>query len=662
MTLRMRVGQLLILALEGSSLSENSLDTFEECWREDPAGSQGTWAKQCCLPTPCGQSSCWAFPTFTYEFCCDVDACQPSLIEEVKSALNLALASLPMGPSNASVRAFRTAPRAFRAMLKLKAELSGDHQSCQCALAYAAAVLLWIAEGSPKMAAIQARWFVHHIHWRTVVKTGWGGIFGWLDRFPAFSASSPLTEVPDLGQRQKALMEVIEAEQAEAQKIWATLEDQDDQIPDFPSLLTALRKHGVFRRLWRQLEADLTWRKHGQKCVVLETDQLASWKCEPWKYHINASYASMLPRYHGVKDLGKSKVAVCVLGAPRTVIKTYSSIRHQLVEALKGDAFVYVPFQGIFTPALEDDLLELGPVVTAILVPDVNESVFEARVIDELKDRQLYGLYGEAEGPWRAPLHQQMGHSMWGYHNQHGCRRMVESYESQRGWKYEWIVFARAEMYWISKHPPLEVLDPTFVHIPWGQDNSNYDHNPLWGINDRHAVVPKRWFRAYFNRYQSILDGSAWRYLAKVAKAKYAMNTEQFLLLHLQAHQVPIRRFPPVAFLSHCTAGPQCKHLYKGTDLGQQRWTAPYKYYSEAIEVRRTTVDDVHKLGRLESGWIWTAVWPHTLSIWGSVQTAWDHGDCHELVSAEVVCGLNRHGPISSLRWIFFKRCECHSH
>jgi hypothetical protein len=34
------------------------------------------------------------------------------------------------------------------------------------------------------------------------------------------------------------------------------------------------------------------------------------------------------------------------------------------------------------------------------------------------------------------------------------------------------------------------------------QDNNFYNHNPLYGINDRHAVVPKRWFKAYFNRYE----------------------------------------------------------------------------------------------------------------------------------------------------------------
>ena len=55
-------------------------------------------------------------------------------------------------------------------------------------------------------------------------------------------------------------------------------------------------------------------------------------------------------------------------------------------------------------------------------------------------------------------------------------------------------VFARAEMFWPHPHPPIEdclsfrplgkqVLDPNYVHIPLGQDNNFYNHNPLRGIN-----------------------------------------------------------------------------------------------------------------------------------------------------------------------------------
>lgn len=75
-----------------------------------------------------------------------------------------------------------------------------------------------------------------------------------------------------------------------------------------------------------------------------------------------------------------------MLGAPRTVVKTYLSIREKVVKVLAGDSFVYVPFPGTFTPALEEELRELGGAVTAILVPDVDRQTFEQRVYSELKD------------------------------------------------------------------------------------------------------------------------------------------------------------------------------------------------------------------------------------------------------------------------------------
>ncbi|CAK9038296.1 unnamed protein product [Durusdinium trenchii] len=663
---------LLVLSFRPAATSEE--DTLEECWLDDPLGSKGPWADQCCRPKPCGLDVCWAPPTFTYEFCCGEDSCRPLIIEEVKSGLDLAVKSLPN--SNASVLAFRAAPEAFRKLLKLEGvQLSGENQKCNCAVAYAAAALVRLAEENPKLAlAVQPWWLVYGVDWKNLLKDGWGGIFGWLNRFalelegPQVDDSVDMLEEADLDQRQREMMDVISAEQAEARKIMDSLQ-RVGQVT-LLSLLHALRTHGTFGRIWKKLNSDLAWRKHGQKCVVTRgTDDQGRWICEPWTYHIDANFSSLLPKYKqaaGLNGVGESRVAVCVLGAPRTVVKTYPSTRENVVRALSADTFVYVPFQSLLTPALEEDLKGLGEAVTAILVPDVDRDTFEARVISELKDPKFRLFYGMAKGPWRAPLFRQMGSSMWGYHNQHGCRRMVESFENQRGWQYEWVVFARAEMFWTQRHPPVEVLDPAYVHIPMGQDNNNYNFNPLKGVNDRHAVVPKRWFDAYFNRYQSILDGSAWSYLARVAQEGYMINTEQYLLLHLEAHKVQIRRFPPVSFLSHCTEGPQCQHLYKGTNLGKQRWTPTAKYFTEMLEARRTTVDDFHKVRRLESGWIWMPVWPHVAWIWGIVKkddrnASLQDMDPKELLGSDVVCGLSKHGAISSLRWIFFKRCECHA-
>ena len=36
-----------------------------------------------------------------------------------------------------------------------------------------------------------ARWFVYHIEWQLLLNSGWGGIFGWLNRFPPESEGPP---------------------------------------------------------------------------------------------------------------------------------------------------------------------------------------------------------------------------------------------------------------------------------------------------------------------------------------------------------------------------------------------------------------------------------------------------------------------------------------
>eukprot|EP00434_Breviolum_minutum_P003942 symbB.v1.2.003465.t1/scaffold149.1/size460148/4 len=125
-------------------------------------------------------------------------------------------------------------------------------------------------------------------------------------------------------------------------------------------------------------------------------------------------------------------------------------------------------------------------------------------------------------------------------------------------------------------------------------------------------------------------------------------------------------RLPSIVGTWQGTEGPQCQHLYKGTNLGKQRWTQTAKYFTELVEARRTTVDDFHYLRRLERGWIWMAIWPHTTWIWGRIKKKTTEleethtPEPHELLSSDVVCGLSKHGPISSLRWVFFRRCECH--
>jgi len=429
------------LGRAGADEDDEKLDTAESCWVEDPLGSKSNWAKHCCRPKPCGQSECWVPPMYTYEFCCDEDACRNLAVEEVKHALDVTVESLPN--ENASSLAFRAAPQAFRKMRGLQAELSTADQACTCGIAFAVATLLWYPEDSAALdIAIKPRWFLEGMDWGRFVEEGWSSIFKWLDRFAHVEGKaaqnavhSLYEEFEDLAERRRSLLKVVRLEQEEARRMWERESKASDlSISD---VIRKLREQGVFQRVWRHVMVDLAWRQKGQKCAVGQgTESDGRWlACEPWEYHLTANFSSVLPSIESrdglVGDgLGKSNVAVCVLGAPRTVVKTYESIREKVVDTLKGDAFIYVPFSGTFTPALEEDLRALGRAVTAIVVPDVDRSTFEERTQREFYDPRLWMLYSKANGPWRAPMFRQMGSSMWGYHNQHCCRRMVESFES----------------------------------------------------------------------------------------------------------------------------------------------------------------------------------------------------------------------------------------
>merc|ERR1712032_1521068 len=105
------------------------------------------------------------------------------------------------------------------------------------------------------------------------------------------------------------------------------------------------------------------------------------------------------------------------------------------------------------------------------------------------------------------------------------------------------------------------------------------------------------------------------------------------------ANGVEVRRFPPVAFLVACTEGPQCQHLFKGTNLRERKWAFTAKYISELHEVRRTVHDSLLRVNRDKNNWIWVPVHPHTPpgpEVFGR------HWEYHAL---DFVCCLSRSGP-----------------
>jgi len=402
----------------------------------------------------------------------------------------------------------------------------------------------------------------------------------------------------------------------------------------------------------KRILADAEARTKGRKCVALpdpEGTGRGVWKhCSEWEYSMDADFSS--PAFNASSGLGTSDFAVCVLGAPRNVLDTFGPIRKKVVEVVKGDVFAYVPFADKLTRDLEIRLHALGPIVTAIAVPDVDSTGLIQRLYSEFAHPKLAALFIRAQGPWRAPLYNQMGSSMWGYMHQSICGKMVRSHEAARGEEYKWVIFARADILWDMPHPPPHVLDNRYVYVPFGQDNSFYNYGVEPGLNDRHAVIPRHHMQDYLGRWDDLGTGEAWGYLRGVAAGRHQINTEQYLLLHLRARGVRVRRFPPVAFIVHCSEGPQCQHLYKGTNLGAQLWMQTAKYHSELLEVRREVKDVLS--GRHLDRWIWHQLTPPTVAHV-------DVGKPWEKFGLALVCCTTKSGPVSSRWWDLMKRCQC---
>lgn len=677
----------------GEKTEEEYREELQDCWTFGgiTEANPNFGPQLCCVNPPCGLKACWAPPEFTYAFCCEQASCKAAVIEGVRSALDYAVSLLPVhGILNSSQAAFRRDPHVFRKMVHfvkigLRLYLGGQQQVCECAMALAAVALMQPggAEGKMAQQVLSPTWLLESLHWADSVTLGWGGLFAFL---AAPDGLEELPSDPDYIPPVGALANHLKDEQERAKAI--AKEHNDWQDADLSVLLGHLRKAGVWQSVWSKIREDHAARETGRKCTALPShkDGHGRWEgCRRWEYGKEADFSSPLPPPPAAPGTawGSSRIAVCALGAPRNLKDTYTWLRQHVVETLQADTFVYVPFPLMLTEMLEHQLFAIGPAITAIAAHDVDRQGMQERLFGELDDPDLTFSYLGVPGPWRAPLFGQMGSSLWGYFNQHACKKMVEAYEEQRGFKYEWVVFSRADVLWGFKHPPVQEMDPKYVYIPWGQDNSHYDHGPEMGINDRHAVVPRQYFQAYFGRWEELRNGKAMRYLSIVKDhpERFPINTEQYLLLHLRAHDVQIRRFPPVAFVVHCAEGPQCQHLYKGTTLGKQRWTGTAKYWTELVEVSRSVKEWVRGAKRRDWGWIWAPLrfdgepnpvsWEHEWRERAIVINTTEEPDKEQAKEVrafqrweyhtwDIVCCIGPSGPVTCSRlWPFKGRCGC---
>eukprot|EP00927_Polykrikos_kofoidii_P071850 TRINITY_DN6804_c0_g1_i1.p1 TRINITY_DN6804_c0_g1~~TRINITY_DN6804_c0_g1_i1.p1 ORF type:complete len:686 (-),score=45.12 TRINITY_DN6804_c0_g1_i1:20-2077(-) len=646
-------------------------DPSSDCWTH----GNGETPRTCCTDSPCGASWCWKRPELTYHFCCDQPACGPLGVGEIQRAL-LVVSDLPpnVNGSTISRRAYTLAGEHLRALAqsfpRLRLEKKRDNalghdNSCDCAVAFAAMAMLQ-PNGIRNKAveAVDMEWFTHELVWSNLLRTGWAPLFSLLvrksfrednlERWPTYYET---LQCMGEARRVTEIGSFMDHAQACVQRGVTRMKAGGFGFREFVS---ALHSVGAWDLIWQRLNADLETRRTGRRCSAVARNGIGvmQWDaCEPWSYSTVANFSSPLPRRtrrvkpsHSGRGSKRAlaSVAVCVLGAPRTLLATYSTIRRFVVDELRADAFVYVPFSDHISYELELQLQGLGPVVTAIVAPDADLDGMRKRFRSELWDPELEHMYFRE--PSLSPIHDEMGTFMWKSFHQSICRRMIEAHEHKRWRLYDWVIFARSDMRWTRAHPSELVMNPSFVHVPFGQDNSSFNRGSEKGLNDRHAAIPRRLMRSYLGRWEGLISGHSLLYLQRASMKGESINAEQFLLMHLRATKTPVARFPPVSYVAMCVESPQCPQHSPVTNLVKRSWAFLAKYFTELAEVVRTSYDEFHQRPKSHE-WIW-----HPTSLYALGPSATDPWELHSLEDA---CCLGRSGPVSCKAWDLFGRCKC---
>eukprot|EP00927_Polykrikos_kofoidii_P050371 TRINITY_DN4428_c0_g1_i1.p1 TRINITY_DN4428_c0_g1~~TRINITY_DN4428_c0_g1_i1.p1 ORF type:complete len:530 (+),score=65.84 TRINITY_DN4428_c0_g1_i1:31-1590(+) len=301
-------------------------------------------------------------------------------------------------------------------------------------------------------------------------------------------------------------------------------------------------------------------------------------------------------------------VAVCLSGQVRMLEVTASALRQNFLEPLSPDVFMYGPRD---TRAQGDpNLYELEDYVVSSRWEDEDirtQLYAETRNPGRTIDLEYIGVQGNWFGNQclRPALRDNRpGSAICLYYNQQRCLDMVRNHEAERGRPYAWVVVSRTDFRWMAPHPPLDLLSGDAVWIPSGSDWEG-------GINDRHAVVPRRYVDAYLSGWSLITRGQAKDVMLDTLGSMKVMgypgpNTECFLRARLAHYGVPVERFPNVAYLT-CT------------QRTKSRWT----------QCSGTATNDA-------PGWLYKEEMEHATRVAKCVRSVWTQrkmDDCRDDIS-----------------------------
>ena len=249
-------------------------------------------------------------------------------------------------------------------------------------------------------------------------------------------------------------------------------------------------------------------------------------------------------------------VAVCFSGwLRRSVPGAGEPARRHLVDALGADAFLAGTYNADDCPdgrgrCLLARVRMLRPFKAVTLDPmltvhELNESLrgaprFAAVAAAYREDENWAGVN------WFAPVLGDASLSVLRQlHDYSRSYQQVLKQERRRGANYTRLVHTRLEFDWIAPHAPLALLDPRLVWVP-----------PWHAVNDRHAVVPRRYGADYFQRWE-LVQSAALLDVLPIESLTHD-GPEDVLQNLLVARGIPVGEFPFAAFKGCCQADQRC--------------------------------------------------------------------------------------------------------
>ena len=246
-------------------------------------------------------------------------------------------------------------------------------------------------------------------------------------------------------------------------RVLAEIADEDLEQNPLQVLYAALYEHGLIE------ESDL---------------QLAhAWMSDLARLGIKSGASKKTAPAVPPKTTTPPRNAICYFGEPRSLPRSAEKLQKNLHEVFDVEAFAEFPK----TKLPMDDLAQMGPWGGLRLGADDNATKW---LLSHGIDVDVLTANGTRKEDWLSGLTLLDGGAVFIWRGLNECLKMIEARETERGSKFELVIFSRTDLYF-PKPVAIQALSPSQCWIPCPcNDNSGYcDQFAICGRNGADAYA-----------------------------------------------------------------------------------------------------------------------------------------------------------------------------